>query len=60
VKLPGSGSTPLADQVGGLQLAFLLAPARSLAGSLVAVVALQRGKADAVAAPVTLAPEMLS
>jgi len=34
--LIGAGSTPLAAQVGGLQLAFLLAAATSLAASLAA------------------------
>jgi len=58
--LLGSGSTPLAAQVGGLQLAFLLAAAVSLAGSLVAVSALQRGKVDADAAAATSAPAMSS
>jgi EmrB/QacA subfamily drug resistance transporter len=48
-----SGSTPLAALVGGLQLAFLLAAAVSLAASLVAVFALQRSNADAVAAATT-------
>jgi hypothetical protein len=43
-----SGSTPLAAQVGGLQIASLLAAAAAFAASLVAVFALQRGKVDAV------------
>jgi MFS family permease len=55
-----SGSTPLAALVGGLQLAFLLAAAASLAASLVAVFALQRSKADAVAAATTPAEEASS
>ncbi|MDH4103887.1 MAG: DHA2 family efflux MFS transporter permease subunit [Thermoleophilia bacterium] len=38
-----SGSTPLAAQVGGLQLAFLLAAAVAATASLAAVVALPRG-----------------
>jgi EmrB/QacA subfamily drug resistance transporter len=55
--LLASGSAPLVAQVGGLRLAFLLAASFSLAASLVAVLALQRGKADAVTAPVTATPE---
>jgi EmrB/QacA subfamily drug resistance transporter len=48
--LVGSGSTPLAAQVGGLQLAFQLAAAVSLTASLVAVFGLERGRADILAA----------
>jgi hypothetical protein len=48
-----SGSTPLAAEVGGLQLAFLVAAAISLTASLVALFALPRGKAEAVVAPMT-------
>ena len=40
--LVASGSTPLAAQVGGLQLAFLLAGAVALAASFVALLALKR------------------
>jgi hypothetical protein len=39
-----SGSTQLAAQVGGLQVAFLLAAAVAATASLVAVVTLQRGR----------------
>jgi EmrB/QacA subfamily drug resistance transporter len=56
--LLGSGSTALAAQVGGLQLAFLLAAAVSLGGAVVAAFALKRGKAHALAAGA--APEMAS
>jgi hypothetical protein len=48
--LLGSGSTPLAAQVGGLQLAFQLAAAASLTASLVAVFGLESGRADILAA----------
>jgi hypothetical protein len=58
--LLGSGSTPLAAEVGGLQLAFLVAAAVSSTGSLVALFALPPGKAEAVTAPVTSAQETLS
>jgi EmrB/QacA subfamily drug resistance transporter len=58
--LLGSGSTPLAAQVGGLQLAFLLAAAVSLTASLVATFALERGKAGAVAATPAPARDMSS
>jgi MFS family permease len=58
--LLGSGSTPLAAEVGGLQLAFLVAAAVSFAASLVALVAFPRGKVDAVTAPVTSARETTS
>src|SRR2546421_9578958 len=51
-----SGATPLAAQVGGLQLAFLLAAALSLAAALVALFALKRGTASALAA--NAVPEM--
>ena len=68
-ELLAAGSGPLAAQAGGLQLAFLLAAAVSLAGSLVATFALQRATekedivATAAAAPVataTAAPEASS
>ncbi len=42
--LLASGSAPLAAQVGGLQLAFLIAAAVSLVASLVATLALPRAK----------------
>jgi EmrB/QacA subfamily drug resistance transporter len=58
--LLGSGSTPLAAEVGGLQLAFLVAAAVSLTASLVALFALPRGKAEAVMGPVTSAQETRS
>jgi EmrB/QacA subfamily drug resistance transporter len=45
-----SGSAPLAAGVGGLQLAFLVAAGVAFTASVVALVALQRGKAAAVAA----------
>jgi EmrB/QacA subfamily drug resistance transporter len=48
--LLGSGSTALAAEVGGLQLAFLVAAGASFTGSLVALFALPRGKAAPVAA----------
>jgi EmrB/QacA subfamily drug resistance transporter len=51
--LLGSGSTPQAAEVGGLQLAFLVASAISFTASLVALFALPRGKAEADEAPVT-------
>jgi MFS family permease len=44
-----SGSTPIAARVGGLRLAFLVAAGVALTASLVALLALQRGKADAAA-----------
>jgi EmrB/QacA subfamily drug resistance transporter len=53
--LLGSGSTPLAAEVGGLQLAFLVAAGVAFTASVVALVALQRGKAVPVAAPTTSA-----
>jgi EmrB/QacA subfamily drug resistance transporter len=53
--LLAAGSTALAAQVGGLQLAFLHAAGISLAAALVAIFALQRGKATAPAA--AAAPE---
>jgi EmrB/QacA subfamily drug resistance transporter len=56
--LLGSGSTPLAAEVGGLQLAFLVAAGVAFTASLVALVALQR--AAAVAAPTTSAEQMTS
>jgi EmrB/QacA subfamily drug resistance transporter len=48
--LIGAGSAPLAAQVGGFQLAFLIAAGSAQLGSLVAMVALPKGKA-AEAAP---------
>jgi hypothetical protein len=53
--LLGSGSTPVAAEVGGLQLAFLVAAGVAFTASVVALVALQRGMAMAVAAPTTSA-----
>jgi MFS family permease len=50
--LLGSGSTPLAAQVGGLQLAFLVAAAVALAASVVAALALP-SKGDRRAVPET-------
>jgi EmrB/QacA subfamily drug resistance transporter len=58
--LLGSGSTPLGAEVGGLQLAFLVAAAVSFVASLVALVALPREKVDAVTAPLTSARETTS
>ena len=58
--LLGSGSTPLGAEVGGLQLAFLVAAAVSFVASLVALVALPRGKVDAVTAPLSSARETTS
>jgi len=59
-----AGATPLAAQVSGLQLAFLIAAAVALTGSLVAVFALQRervgGEDAAAATAVTTAGESLS
>ena len=49
--LLAAGSTALAAQAGGLQLAFLHAAGVSLAAALVAVFALQRGKTSPPAAP---------
>jgi sugar phosphate permease len=51
-----SGATPPAAQVEGFQLAFLIASAISLVGALVALLALQRDKADAVALAAIPAP----
>jgi EmrB/QacA subfamily drug resistance transporter len=48
--LLASGSAPLAAQVGGLRLAFLIAAAVSLAASIVATFALPRASGDLVAA----------
>jgi EmrB/QacA subfamily drug resistance transporter len=48
--LLGAGSTPLAAQVGGLQLAFLIAAAVSFAASVIATFALPRANADVAAA----------
>jgi predicted MFS family arabinose efflux permease len=48
--LLASGSAPLAAQVGGLQLAFLIAAAVSLAASIIATFALPRASGDVVAA----------
>jgi MFS family permease len=47
--LIGAGSAPLAAQVGGFQLAFLIAAGLAQLGSLVAMVALPRGKLTEVA-----------
>jgi EmrB/QacA subfamily drug resistance transporter len=48
--LLSSGSSPLAAEVGGLQLAFLVAAAVSFTAALVALFALPRGKAEAATA----------
>jgi len=58
--LLGSGSSPLAAQVSGLNLAFLLAAAVALTASLVAMFALPgvRGE-DVVGAP-SVGPEVVS
>jgi EmrB/QacA subfamily drug resistance transporter len=48
--LLASGSAPLAAQVGGLRLAFLIAAAVSLAASLVATFGLPRANGDVVPA----------
>jgi MFS transporter, DHA2 family, lincomycin resistance protein len=45
--LVSSGSAPLAAQVGGLQLAFLIAAAIALIASLAALAGLRRGEDDA-------------
>jgi EmrB/QacA subfamily drug resistance transporter len=58
--LVASGSSPLAAQVGGLQLAFLVAAALSLAASLVAMFALGRDKPDAAGAAARSAVEVAS
>jgi hypothetical protein len=58
--LVGAGWAPLAAQVAGLQLAFLLAAAVSLAAALVAALALGRPKADAIAAGASSAREASS
>jgi predicted MFS family arabinose efflux permease len=56
--LLASGSAPLAAQVGGLQLAFWIAAAVSLVGSLVATFALPR--AQAVVPAASALPEVSS
>jgi EmrB/QacA subfamily drug resistance transporter len=56
-ELLASGSAPLAAQVGGLQLAFLIAAAVSLAGSVVAMFALSRTAGDVVS-PARSLPEV--
>jgi Na+/melibiose symporter-like transporter len=48
--LAASGAAPLAAQVGGLQLAFLIAAAVSLAASVIAAFALSRPEGDIGAA----------
>jgi EmrB/QacA subfamily drug resistance transporter len=48
--LAASGAAPLAAQVGGLQLAFLIAAAVSLAASVIAAFALSRTEGDIGAA----------
>jgi MFS family permease len=48
--LIGSGSAPLAAQVGGFQLAFMIAAGVALLGALVAMFALPKGDAAEVAA----------
>jgi EmrB/QacA subfamily drug resistance transporter len=57
--LIASGSAPLAAQVGGLQLAFLLAAAVSLAASIIATFALPHAKDHPAAAP-SAVPEVSS
>jgi EmrB/QacA subfamily drug resistance transporter len=57
--LLASGSPPLAAQVGGLRLAFLIAAALSLAGSIVATFALPRANGD-VDATTSALPEVSS
>jgi EmrB/QacA subfamily drug resistance transporter len=52
--LAGTGSTPIAAQVGGLQLAFLVAAAVALVGSVVAAIGLRGERAagtEVAAAP---------
>jgi MFS family permease len=51
-----SGTTALAAQLGGLQLAFVLAAALSLAAALVALVTLARAKPGTL--PATTVPEV--
>jgi hypothetical protein len=58
--LVASGSAPLAAQVGGLQLAFLIAAAVALIGSLVALVALRSSKRNMLPAPADVAMEARS
>jgi EmrB/QacA subfamily drug resistance transporter len=58
--LLASGSTPDAAQVGGLNLAFLLAAAVALAASLVALFALPRVSGDQLVAAAPTGPEALS
>jgi EmrB/QacA subfamily drug resistance transporter len=58
--LIASGSTPLAAQVGGLQLAFLLAAAVALGGSLVAAFALRGVGGESRIAADSVAPETAS
>jgi EmrB/QacA subfamily drug resistance transporter len=53
--LVASGSAPLAAQVGGLQLAFLIAAAVALVASLVALVALRSSKRNEPSAPADVA-----
>jgi EmrB/QacA subfamily drug resistance transporter len=58
--LVASGSTPLAAQVGGLQLAFLIAAAVALVASLVALVALRSSNRNELSAPADVAVEARS
>jgi EmrB/QacA subfamily drug resistance transporter len=58
--LVASGSTPLAAQVGGLQLAFLIAAAVALVASLVALVALRGSNRNELSAPADVAVEARS
>jgi EmrB/QacA subfamily drug resistance transporter len=59
-ELLGSGSGPLAAQVGGLNLAFLLAAAVALAASVVAMFALPRVSGEEVAGAASTGPEVVS
>jgi hypothetical protein len=52
-ELLASGSAPLAAQVGGLQLAFLIAAGIAQIASVVALVALPRGKAETASVSAT-------
>jgi EmrB/QacA subfamily drug resistance transporter len=54
--LLGSGLPPVAAQVGGLQLAFLLAAATALAASLLAMLTLARDRADEASGVVASIP----
>jgi EmrB/QacA subfamily drug resistance transporter len=58
-ELLASGAAPLAAQVGGLQLAFLIAAAVSLAASVIAAFALPRTEGD-IGAAADVLPEVSS